>query len=153
MLRCLEDQQRQQHNSLNLPGIRAKSLSDSAEKATRHLNNGYRGLLTIGRNIRPPPNFFSPTHLPSRSSNLPRTSSFSSSPSTSSSPTPNPEHSDEPVTPQPADHTKSLNHTTVELEHQKLESEPVIPAKELEGLGPVDYWLVRYIFLDQCSEK
>ncbi|KEP45954.1 hAT family dimerization protein [Rhizoctonia solani 123E] len=37
----------------------------------------------------------------------------------------------------------ALNMATVELEHRKLEEEPVIAPEDMNGLSPIDYWLAR----------
>jgi hypothetical protein len=49
-------------------------------------------------------------------------------------------------------HTNELNIATVELEHQRFEGKCVIPAEEMNGLSPIDYWMVSTVvdYADSC---
>ncbi|KEP45349.1 hAT family dimerization protein [Rhizoctonia solani 123E] len=138
MLRCLEEQQKERHNSsVVLPN----QSCGSSEAAAKRLNIGYSNLLASGVDTRPAsrafPSFVESGSTPSGSA---RTASevlqtLISRPSSAVS-----THTPTTQTGQP---NTALNIATVELEHQKLEQEPVIAPEDMNGLSTINYWQSR----------
>ncbi|EUC54341.1 hAT family dimerization protein, partial [Rhizoctonia solani AG-3 Rhs1AP] len=138
MLRCLEEQQEERRNGTP---VHQRQPSSATETATKRLNLGYSSLLASGVDTRPSSRVFPALQEPGstsfsstyEASTIARNSTTSSlasvltqTPSLASS---------QPNT--------ALNMATVELEHRKLEEEPVIAPEDMNGLSPIDYWLAR----------
>ncbi|EUC65415.1 hAT family dimerization protein, partial [Rhizoctonia solani AG-3 Rhs1AP] len=138
MLRCLEDQQKERRES---SVVQPNRSCGPTEAAAKRLNVGYSNLLASGVDTRPAsrvfPSLLEPSSTPSSSayttSEISQSSSSYSSDAVST-------HTSTTSTGQPS---TALNMATVELEHRKLEEEPIIAAEEMNGLSPVDYWLSR----------
>ncbi|EUC54139.1 hAT family dimerization protein, partial [Rhizoctonia solani AG-3 Rhs1AP] len=138
MLCCLEEQQKERYNSsVVLPN----QSCGSSEAAAKRLNIGYSNLLASGVDTRPASRAF-PSLVESGStpSGSARTASevlqtLISRPSSAVS-----THTPTTQTGQP---NTALNIATVELEHQKLEQEPVIAPEDMNGLSTINYWQSR----------
>lgn len=143
MLRCLQEQ----HVSPT-PIVPAAPLN-AAKTATKRLNQGYSSLLASGVSARPSLALFPPE---STNSSAPSASALSLMLADPSVGTPNPTESPHPTkllsTVRSSQSNNALNSATVELEHQKFIEEPVISATEMEGLSPIDYWLVSTSHID-----
>lgn len=145
MLRCLEEEQRE------CPAFTAPTPHlEAAETATKRLNQGYSSLLASGISARPSLALFSSASTNSSTPNastlspvLPTEPSFGTLKATQP---PMPAELLPTIRPSPS--TDALNMATVELEHQKFTEEPVIPATEMDGLSPADYWLVSTLHAD-----
>lgn len=135
MLRCLEEEQRQGSKF-----VASTPPSNSVETATKRLNKGYGSLIASGVSARPTLALFSSTRTDTPLSNVSAPSSTLPESPTQTIPATEPPN---PSEPRSSPSTDALNAATVELEHQKFLEEPVVPATELNGLSPVDYWLVR----------
>ncbi|KAG8716918.1 hypothetical protein FRC08_008542 [Ceratobasidium sp. 394] len=138
MLRCLEEQQ-SEHREVAIP---AKLTPGPAEMATRRSNKGYSTLLAAGIDMHPASKANLPVQSDSRPFNSPPELPPSSVPFNTSSLgiTSNALH--QVQTSQRPMPNKELNPATVELEHRKFEEEPVIPAEDMDGISPFDYWLL-----------
>lgn len=136
MLRCLEERQRERFEAPPQPA----STRTPADTATVRLNKGYSEVLKLGVQRAPkitPPRTTDPLLNPTPQSHIPPTH-----PPSSSSPTGGSTLNAHPQALQQSRHTKELNIATVELEHQRFEGECVIPAEEMNGFSPIDYWMV-----------
>ncbi|KAG8773678.1 hypothetical protein FRC12_002386 [Ceratobasidium sp. 428] len=133
MRRCLEEQQREHFDS-----ITRHPSSTTADTAATRLNKGYASFLTSGVTARPTSALFSPDYSPRLSSPeaLPLHSlSVADVPGNAAA------FPMKPLATSITASTNALNTATVELEHRRFMEEPVILAKDMEGVSAIDYWL------------
>ncbi|QRV94609.1 hAT family dimerization protein [Ceratobasidium sp. AG-Ba] len=128
MRRCFDEEQRERSKT-----AAQAAQSAGVDTAAKRLNKGYASFLTAGVSARPNSALFSSSSAGTSSETVATSTLPSRTMVVAAS------HKHEPgVSPSDA-----LNDAIVELEHQRFLEEPVIPAKNMENMSPVDYWLAR----------
>ncbi|QRV87058.1 hAT family dimerization protein [Ceratobasidium sp. AG-Ba] len=130
MHRCLEEQQQRESTQL----AHTKTGLTFTEASATRLNRGYASFLTSSVSARPTSALFSPASPGAASDTPPPTDSYYPG-RTLADPV------EKPLAVSAGASTEAFNLATVELEHQKFIEEPVVLAKDLEGVSPLDYWL------------